>query len=194
MKRLLLILVLLAVAAVPSHAITGISLGARAGLGWNFEPGGLTVPGVEFDDKATDIGAQVKITTLPIVDFIFAADYIWKKKDYEIGGTDLELKISDFALTASVIKSFNFPVISPYAGGGIGNHHLSFQYTLVGNLAGLEVPGSTTELGYHVMAGVDVNIPMFPLSLTGEYRHYWVDTEERTKFHTVTVGANFKLP
>ncbi|SYZ72418.1 conserved exported hypothetical protein [Candidatus Zixiibacteriota bacterium] len=197
MKKTAILLLCFLVSA-PAFAITGLSFGVRGGMVSNYEQAGLTVG--SFDtDKMNLIGAQLRIATLPTVNLIISGDYAWKNKQYDFGGQSFELKMHDITYAASLVYPFKFPVVSPYLGGGIGNHHLSFDYIRPLSLSlsdnGITVPGSVSRLGYHLMGGVNISLPAFPFEISAEYRMNWINTPgEVTKYNSVTAGLNFNLP
>ncbi len=192
------ILLLCFIMTAPAYAITGLSFGVRGGMVSNYEQAGLTVG--SFDtDKMNLVGAQLRISTFPVVNLIISGDYAWKNKQYDFGGQSFELKMHDISYGASLVYPFKFQFISPYVGGGIGNHHLSFDFirplTLSLEDNGITVPGSISRIGYHVMGGVNIGLPAFPFDISAEYRLNWIDTPgDVTKYNSFAMGLNFNLP
>ncbi len=197
MKRIMIILLAVLV-AVPAFGFSGISLGVKGGVVRNYEQAGLTVG--DFNaNKMNLAGAQVRITTIPMIDLILSGDYAWKKNSYSFAGQNFDLKMRDMSFNATLVHAFKIPIISPYVGAGIGSHHLSFDYinpydlSLSGN--GITVPGTETRTGYHLVGGVTLGIPAYPIGFGIEYRLNWIDTPgEMTKYHSLTFGINLNLP
>jgi hypothetical protein len=197
MKKLTLTVLCLCLAA-PSFALTGISFGVRGGTVTDYEQAGLAV-GDFGTDNMNLASAQVRIGTLPMVDFIVSGNYAWKNKKYDFAGQSFELKMHDLSFDASMIYPIKFQFLSPYLGAGIGSHNLSFDYikplSLSLSESGITVPESVSRLGYHLVAGINIGLPAFPFGISAEYRLNWIDTPgEVTKYNSLSAGIDFKLP
>ena len=83
--RKLLILLSVTLMAAPAFAITGLSFGVRGGWVNNFDQAGLSL-GDYKADQMNLFGAQVRISSLPMVNLILFGDYAWKKNEYDFGG------------------------------------------------------------------------------------------------------------
>jgi hypothetical protein len=184
--------------AAPVFAISGISVGVKGGIVHNYDQAGLSVG--DFDvEKMNLLGAQIKIGKIPFVDLILSGDYAWKNDKYDFAGQNFELKMHDLSFNATIVHPFKLPVISPYVGGGIGSHHLSFDYFKPLSLSlsdnGITIPGAETRIGYHLVVGANIGIPAVPFGIGTEYRLNWIDTPgEVTKYNSFTLGINFNLP
>jgi opacity protein-like surface antigen len=197
MKRVFLLFVCL-LFAVPSFAITGISLGVKGGMVSNYEQSGLSVGNFETD-KMNLVGAQIRISTFPVLDLILSGDYAWKNKEYDFSGQSFELKMHDLSFNASLVYPIKFKVVSPYLGGGLGTHHLSFDYLKPLSLSLAEsditVPASENRMGYHLVGGLNIGLPAFPFGINGEFRMNWIDTPGQvTKYNSISVGLSYNLP
>lgn len=197
MKRMLIISFLLLLTA-PVHAVSGISFGVKGGMALNYDQAGLSIG--DFSAKKMNLaGAQVRITTIPMIDLILSGDYAWKNNSYNFAGQNFDLKMHDLSFNATLVHPFKFPAVSPYVGGGIGSHHLSFDYVSPLSMSlsenGITIPGTETRTGYHLVGGVNIGIPAFPLGFGVEYRLNWIDTPGSvTKYNSLTFGINFSLP
>ncbi|MBN2227111.1 MAG: porin family protein [candidate division Zixibacteria bacterium] len=196
MKKFFITLFLLALAA-PSFALSGISIGIKGGLA-SYNDEVFTAPEVEDNDMNL-VGGQIKISSLPIINLVVSGEYMWKSESIGYGTERFDLDQHDFALSATALYPIKMKIISPFAGAGITNHNIGFDYSVPQSLSleenGIVIPGSDNRLGYHLIGGVDVDIPAFPVSLTAEYRQNWIDTDYDTvKYYSISVGANFKLP
>jgi opacity protein-like surface antigen len=197
MKKLLLISFLVFL-AMPAFALTGVSFGLRGGLVTNFDQPTFATPG--YESSAMPIGGlHVRISTLPMFDLIVTGEYAWKKNSYSWSGEELAISQRDLLFSASVVYPIKLKPISPYAGVGIARHSLGYDYTEPSGWSlstyGVEVPENTTKTGYHLLGGVDLKVPMFPLSFSAEFRMNWINTpEETTKYNSFVAGLNFSLP
>lgn len=197
MKSILVILLVVLLTA-PAFALSGISVGVKGGIVRNYEQTGLSLGGFSAN-KMNLAGGQVRIKTFPMIDVILSGDYAWKTNNYDFYGQNFGLKTKDLSFNATLVHSFSLPLVSPYLGAGIGSHHLSFEAIYPSSLSlsenGITVPGSETRTGYHLVGGVSVGIPTYPISLSAEYRLNWIDTPgEMTKFNSLTFGVNLSLP
>ncbi len=187
MKKIVIVLVIMAFAA-PAYSLTGISFGIKGGVTMNTDLG--TAESIADIDGMTLIGGQLKISTLPVVDFIGTVEYAWSSVD--IPSTDMKFKFHDLALTGSVVYPFNFQVVKPYAGFGIGTHILG--YSLEGGGVTLPIPSDKSFFGYHLLGGFDIGFVAIPFSITGEARINWIKTDdELTKYFQLTAGINFSF-
>jgi hypothetical protein len=189
MKKSLFLLIIFSVATT-SYALTGISAGVKGGQAMKTDLG--PVEGLADIDNMTLLGAQLKIATLPMVDFIGTIEYAWA--DAELTGIPGKLKVHDLGLTVSVVYPFNMPVLNPYAGIGIGTHRVSYSVELSGVPLGVPLPADAGHLGYHLIGGADLELPALPFGLMVEARINWVETDrELTRYFQITGGVNFGL-
>jgi len=197
MKKILLTSILVLM-AMPAFALTGVSFGLRGGLVTNFDQPGFATPGYETDQMPIG-GLHVRVSTLPMFDLIVTGEYAWKKNSYDWSGQDLEITHRDLLFSASVVYPMKLKPFSPYAGAGMATHSLGYDYVEPAGWSlstyGVEVPGNTTKMGYHLIGGVDLKVPTFPLSFSAEFRMNWINTEdEATKYNSFVAGLNFSLP
>jgi len=193
MKKIIIVFVICLI-SMPAYAISGLSVGIKGGMATNVDLPKVISDGPEFD-KLKLFGVQARVTTLPVLDFIFTAEYGWDNLD--LSDYDSEIKFHDLFVSASAVYPYKkFTLIEPYIGGGIDNHQFSFSYEYTGAPSPeIAIPVDDTYFGYHFMAGVDLNLPAFPFGLTGEFRANWIDTGNRTrKFNSLTLGINYNFP
>ncbi len=128
MKKVLILLGVLAVLASPVYAVTGVGVGVRAGMVSNYSNPGLDNSTFNLDLKQMPMfGGHVVIGFIPILELEGSAEVAWKKKSYDYGGTTGDLTLKDFSLNATAKYKFPFPVIKPYIGAGLGWHWLSYS-------------------------------------------------------------------
>lgn len=196
--RKLLIILAVTLMATPAFAITGLSIGVRGGWVNNYDQAGLSL-GDYKADQMNLFGAQIRFSSLPMVNLILFGDYAWKKNEYDFGGQTFEFKMQDFSFGASLVYPIKLKVVSPYFGGGISSHNLSYDYVKPLSLSlddeGINIPGSMTRLGYHLSGGVNITLPAFPIGFSAEYRWNWIDTPgEVTDYTSLILGLNYNLP
>jgi opacity protein-like surface antigen len=173
MKKTLWVFICLLVGAGSAGAVSGIEIGVKGGIIDNYSQGGLSVSDYDIN-QLNMIGAQIYFSRLPMVDVILAGDYSWRNKTYTIAGQGFEFKMRDLAVTASVVYPVKLSVATPYVGGGIGTHSLSYEYIRPISLSladnGIEIPETSTFFGYHGIFGAKINFPAFPLGFFVEGR------------------------
>jgi len=197
MKKLLMLTICL-LFAVPSFAITGISLGLKGGLVTDYNQPGFTIPDQETDNM-TLAGLQVRLSSLPMVDVIVTGEYAWRNDSYSILNEDFEVKRHDFLFSASAIYPVKLTPVSPYLGAGLATHSLGYDFVVPESWSledyDIEVPGNETKLGYHLVGGLDFKLPVFPVSANAEFRFNWINTpQEVTKYNSITLGISYSLP
>jgi len=198
MKKILSILVCLFIASGSAGAISGIEIGLKTGIIDNYSQSQLSLGGNDIN-RLNMVGGQISFSRLPMIDVIVAGDYSWSNQNYNIAGYDLDFKLRDFAVTASAVYPVNLPVVSPYIGGGIGTHSLSYEYIRPLSLSladnGVEIPETSTYFGYHGLLGAKVNIPAFPLGLFMEARFNRVNSPgDDISFSSYSGGIFLALP
>lgn len=126
------------------------------------------------------------------------AEYYWDKKMLPIFDPAPEVDAKDFFLTATGKFFFNFPLIKPFIGAGVGSHHFTYKYT--GDLSGfhdvdITIPDNRTYFGYHVVVGVKLALTVLPFDLFVEGKIGRVNTpNDPTKFTVFCGGVIFNLP
>lgn len=203
MKRIMVFCVLVFVAPGAYAGLTGIGIGIHGGIVTGYDNpilenslveqfAGLPVPvNIDFPSKMTNIGMHVDIGTLRIVEFDGSLDYAWNKHDLAPGA---KLTFSDISLSGSVKKSYPMAVLKPYVGAGIGIHALAYSLELTG-FPGILLPSNETKIGYHIKAGVALNIPVLPLTPFGEWKYNIIQTADKsTKYNSINIGITLDLP
>lgn len=197
MKGTLWITAMLLVVVVHAAAASGIAIGVKSGIVDNYDQPDLRMAGYNID-QLTMIGGQIHYCGLPVIDLIVSGDYLWRQRTYTIAGQDFEFKIRDFAVTASVVYPVSLPMVTPYIGGGIGSHSLSYEYIRPISLAladnGVVIPETSAYFGYHGMVGAKIEIPAFPVGFFMEGRVYRIDAPgEDIRFNTWAGGVYLSL-
>lgn len=170
MKKLFLMFLILFV--LPT--IVSAGMGVRFGLAKDSKDD-------TYKQNMTLIGVDYRFSAFPMVDIIGTVEYSSKK--YNILG--LEGKRHFLTINASVVKPFCFSIVKPYAGIGYG-YHATGGTTQADVAAG----GTRSGTGFHIIGGVKVAPPAFPLAIYGEFRKYWADIKDETRqYYTLSVGA-----
>lgn len=203
MKKLAVISTLIFIAPVANAGLTGIGIGIHGGIVSGYDNPVLEdslveqfaayLIDIDFPDKMTNIGMHVDIGTLRIIEFDGSLDYSWNKHDLAPG---VELTFSDISLSGTVKKSFPMAVLKPYAGLGIGIHALAYKLEVSG-IPGIIFtdPENESKIGYHIKAGIALNLPVFPLTPFGEWKYNIVQTSEKsTKYSSINIGITLDLP
>lgn len=138
----------------------------------------------------TDVGIHLNINTLRIVQLDANVDYAWKtQKVYQ----NVDLTYSTLAVTGTVRKSISLAILNPYAGVGLGLYRSA--YSIKSGPVTVVLPSDQTKLGYHAKAGVELNIPVLPLTPYAEFRYHIIQTAKHsTKFYAVVAGLTLDLP
>jgi hypothetical protein len=209
LRNLIIVSLVVAAMAIPASAITGLGFGIHAGqtvgysydlldnqLGQIADSLGL-MEDLTFNEELTTIGAHVKVATLPIIDFFVFGDYSWKKKNLTQG---LDFRISDFAVGVSAKKIFGAALLKPFVGVGGELHHLAYSLEADDSYSGslpadvLPIPDNQSKMGFHVLAGAELNFPIFPIDPYAQYKYTWITTEDKTtKYGLIEVGLTFSL-
>jgi opacity protein-like surface antigen len=203
LKKIIAICSLVFIAPGAYAGLTGIGIGIHGGIISGYDNpvlenslveqfAALPIPiDIDFPDKMTNIGMHVDIGTLRIIEFDGSLDYAWNKHDLAPG---VELTFSDISLSGTVKKSYSLAVLKPYAGVGVGIHAVAYSLEVPG-LPGIILPSNETKLGYHVKAGMALNIPVFPLTPFAEWKYNIIQTSDKsTKYNSINVGITLDLP
>lgn len=198
MRNVLLAAALVLVGSRAFAGLSGLGLGVHGGLISGYDNQVLEdsilsqFASFDMSDKMTDIGAHLKIGTLRVVEFDLNLDYAWKKQEIVSG---IDLRFSDFSITASVRKSIALAALKPYIGVGVGQHWMAYSLELGDQVIGVVLPENESKVGYHFKAGVDLDFPVFPLTPYGEWRYNIIQTTgESTKYTVLLVGITLDLP
>jgi opacity protein-like surface antigen len=131
MKKVLILLGLLAVLSSPVYAVTGVGIGVRGGLVSKYSNPGLDNSMFSLDLKQMPMfGGHVVLGFIPFIELEGSAEVGWKKKSFDISGTTGDLTLKDFSLNATAKYKFNLPLIKPYVGAGLGWHWLTYSLSL----------------------------------------------------------------
>jgi opacity protein-like surface antigen len=201
MKRIVPIALLFFIMSLSALAVTGIRIGAHIGAvkGFDYEfqyfAQGSNPPWVSLWPHADMpmIGWQIDVGTLQILDFSGFVDYAWKERQ-PISGVKIRMSDLSFGVTAK--KKIDFPIVKPYFGAGIGWHALVYSLKIQAGGQNLDVviPENTTRVGYHIVGGVEADLPAFPLVPYIEYRLHWVNTPNKfNKFAVLMAGLSLAL-
>jgi hypothetical protein len=160
---------------IPSLAYGGVGFGLKGGIQ-------KATASDDNSENMTLFGADVRLTSLPMVEVIVAGDYSWKK--YSGDGFVPDMKFSIFSVTGSAVMPFKTPMVTPYAGGGLGYYNIKSE---IGDLSGTD-----NKTGFHIVAGFRAGTPAMPFKLFAEYRHHWVSLDGGTgKYYTLAGGVIF---
>jgi hypothetical protein len=199
MKKMLWILVWLLVCVGSANALTGIEIGIRTGVLSGYNQPSLNIGTYDLN-RLNMVGGQIYFSRLPMVDIIVAGEYCWRTQNYDIAGENLQLKLHNFAVTASVVYPFKqLPIVTPYVGAGVGSYSLSYDYFVPMSLSlsdnGVSIPGTSTYMGYHGVLGAKVNVPAFPVGMFLEGRLNRINTPgDDIKYNTFAGGVFLALP
>jgi opacity protein-like surface antigen len=199
LKKALVVSMLLWLCPAAYAGITGLGFGVHGGIvsGYNNKTLEQSVKDAfqSFTDfslskNMTGIGVHVKVGTLRIIDLDGSLDYAWKKQTvYQ----DIDLTYSIFSATASVRKSIPVGPLGPYIGAGLGLYRSA--YSISSGSVMVVLPSDETKVGYHVKGGLELNIPMFPLTPFAEFRYSQIQASgEAVKYQQIFAGLTLNLP
>ena len=201
MKKIVLILSVIFIGPNAFGGISGLGLGIHGGMISGYDNPVLKdsilshFASFDMSEKMTDIGAHLNIGTFKIIEFDLNIDYAWKKQEIASG---IDLRFSDFSISASVRKSIALSSLKPYIGVGVGQHWMAYSIEfgdLVFPNIGVVLPENESKVGYHFKAGIDLDFPVFPLTPYGEWRYNIIQTSgESTKYSALLVGITLDLP
>ena len=132
---------------------------------------------IDFSGNMNNLGMHVNIGTLRIIEFDGSLDYAWKKHEITQG---VKLTFSDISISGSVIKPFPVAVLKPYIGAGVGIHALAYSLETSGQPTAV-LPSNESKLGYHLKVGVALNLPLFPLTPSAEWKYNIIQTTDKSK-------------
>lgn len=199
LRKTLIILGILIFSTNLYAGVTGIGFGVHGGLvsGYNNLTLEQSVKDAYSDFSLTknmpDLGVHVIIGTLRIITVDGSVDYGWKKVDVFQG---LKLTYSTLSATASVRGSIPLAILSPYVGVGAGLYKNA--YSLSGGPLGhtvIVLPSNETKVGYLLKGGVEVHVPLFPLTPFAEFRYNHIPTSGKaTHYYQALAGVTLNLP
>ncbi|MEE9553288.1 MAG: outer membrane beta-barrel protein [candidate division Zixibacteria bacterium] len=200
MKKLIVIIALLAFAPNAFAGLSGLGFGVHGGVvsGYDnpgLEEGILAEPlfaGFELTSSMYNIGGHLNIGTFRVIEFDGSIDYAWKRQEII---QDVNLTLSDVSFTVSVKKSLQLGVIKPYLGVGGGMHIIAYSLDVGGQVFAAAMPDNESKTGYLLKAGAEFEIPLFPLTPYGEWRYNVIQTSgESTKYTSIIFGITLDLP
>ncbi len=198
MKKVMFVVALVLAGTNTSFGLSGLGLGIHGGLVSGYDNPVLEegIPldslGIDITEEMTDIGAHLNIGTFRVIEFDINIDYAWKKQEILSG---IDLRFSDFSISASIRKSIALSALKPYIGVGVGQHWMAYSIEFGDQVIGVVLPEDESKIGYHFKAGVDLDFPVFPLTPFGEWRYNIITTAgESTKYTAILVGLTLDLP
>lgn len=203
MKRLCLIQVLALFLLLSSgaYALTGLGLGARGGIYTTYNNDDLEFEGYDVIDidQLSMIGGHFKISTLPIFTFELVGEYSWKSEDFTIGaGTINEtvtVEVRDFMVGVNAKYEFGLPAFTPYVGGGLGTHYLTYEISdlpiawVPQGGERLIAPDDGSRFGMHALAGVKLGLPASPIEFFVEGRAGRISGDDGSTTFTMVYGG-----
>lgn len=204
MRRLFIIIAIIAI-AYPASAwsIAGIGFGGK--LGYATYSGDI-LPSSGDVGGAVTYGAVLEISTLPVLDFEFHANYFAKdfSYTYDVVGvpvtTDFEFRdISLVAIAKKNVVPLPGSPLSLYVGGGLGWHVMNTEVATgaLGDPSLADDPFSlisnTGKASVIGMLGVKIAPPVFPLALFGEARFGRIFTDEAINTTEMEAGVMLKF-
>jgi hypothetical protein len=202
MNRLtfLITLFLILSASTQSYGIVGLGAGVRGGVVSNYDN-----PELAFEeaksidiDQLTMVGGHFRISSLPVFTYEVFIEHSWHSEDFKVLGTSVSTKVRDFAIGANIKYAFKVPVITPYVGGGIASHQMTYEFdpSLGSILNGVNVvvPEDGPQLGIHGLGGVAFSVPASPLEFFLEGRIGRISgDEESANYSSIYGGVTLKL-
>ncbi|EQB63462.1 MAG: hypothetical protein RBG1_1C00001G1041 [candidate division Zixibacteria bacterium RBG-1] len=177
-----------------SQALTGLGFGIRGGLVQNYDNPALDLSGVDLS-RMQMIGGHLNIGTLRIIDLEVSAEYAWKKKKDAFAPTfpNVDVTIADLSLNGTAKYKFNFPVIRPFVGLGLGWHRL--VYSSSGPSGSYTIPDDENTWSWQPVGGVGLHFPAVPFEIFLEGRYTSIQTSgKNTNYTTIIGGLTFNLP
>ena len=204
MKRLLLLIAVISMAyPSTSSAIVGVSFGASVGYA-NYS--GDILPSSGDLGEGLQFGAVLEITTLPVIDLEFHANYFTKDfaYTYDVGGvpvsTDFEFRdVSVLALAKKNLMPVPASPLSLYVGAGLGWHMMNTEVAkgALGNPAQADNPfgllSNTGKASAQGMVGLKIAPPVFPLAVYGQYRFGRIFADEAVNISEIEAGVMMKF-
>ena len=202
MKRTIaLIGILVFAGAAPAVAAAGLAIGGKIGYA---DYDGDVLPSSGDLGGATYYGVVLELTTLPVLDFEFHANYFSKTftYGYEYMGYSIngDFEFQDFNVLAMVKKNLIQVPASPvslYVGAGLGWHFMNTEVFLDMANSGLTSPVTDDPLAVAQDAarmsadgliGLKIAFPVMPLAVFGESRYGMIFTDNRIRTLQVEAG------
>ncbi len=204
MKRLIILIGVMAIAyPAASWAVAGIGFGASVGFA---SYSGDILPSSGDLGEGVQYGAILEITSFPVIDLEFHANYFTKsfRYRYDVGGVpvDADFDVRDVSVKAIVKKNI-FPVpASPlklYVGAGVGYHMMNTELAL-GVLSDpsladdpFKLLSNTGKTSVEGMIGLKLAPPVVPLAVYGQYRFGRILTDNAVRTTEIEAGLMFKF-
>ena len=183
-----------------SFALTGLGLGARGGIVADYDN-----PELSFEqaksidiDQLSMIGMHARISSLPVFTYEVVAEYSWTTEDFPVLGYDLSVKVRDFMVGANVKYMLKIPVLTPYIGGGIATHQMTYEFEpslgSILNDVDIIIPADGPKFGVHGLAGVSLSLPASPLEFFVEGRIGKISGDnESANYNAIYGGVTLKF-
>jgi len=198
MKKLIIVAMFVLFAPNAFAGLTGVGLGVHGGLISGYKNPILRdailvqYQNFKLTGDMFDMGAHINIGTLRVIEIDAELDYAWKKQEIVSG---VNLTFSDLSVTGSIRKTLELGVLKPYAGVGIGLHRVAYSIDYGGQVIGVILPDNESKVGYLLKAGMEFDLPFFPLTPYGEWRYNIIQTSEKsTKYTSIIIGLTLDLP
>jgi len=184
-------------------AVAGVGLGASVGIA-NYS--GDFLPSSGDLGEGVQYGAVLEITTIPVIDFEFHANYFEKNftYTYDVAGTPVGTAFDFRDISVKAIAKKNlFPMpASPlklYVGAGVGYHLMNTEVArnAIGNPTQADSPfellANTGKTSIEGMFGIQLAPPVAPLAVYGQYRFGRILTDNRISTSEIEAGVLLKF-
>lgn len=202
MKRAIALIGILVMAgAAPAGAAAGFAIGGKIGYA-NYD--GDVLPSSGDLGGATYYGLVLELTTLPVLDFEFHANYFTKTfaYGYEYMGYSIngDFEFQDLHVLAMVKKNLiQIPAspVSLYVGAGLGWHFMNTEVFLDLANSGLtasavddplSVAQDAARMSADGLVGLKLAFPVMPLAVFGETRYGVIFTDQRIRTLQMEAG------
>jgi len=203
MKRAIaLIGILILAGAAPVAAGVGFAIGGKIGYA-NYD--GDVLPSSGDLGGATYYGLVLELTTIPVIDFEFHANYFTKTitYGYEYMGysIDGDFEFQDLHMLGMIKKNLiQIPAspVSLYIGAGVGMHFMNTEVFLDLANSGLTSPivvdpfaiaQDAARMSADGLIGLKLAFPVMPLAVFGETRYGVIFTDQRIRTLQMEVGV-----
>ncbi|MEE9442862.1 MAG: hypothetical protein V3V99_09375 [candidate division Zixibacteria bacterium] len=191
---------LAAVMLLPTFCLSdsGTDFIIKGGFVDDFQHPGLRLPDQNFDRQDL-AGGQFYFSQPEIFDLIVGVDLFQQKRDYLLEGHEINLRMRDMAVTASLVIPIEFSSLDLFIGAGCGSHSLAFEYVRPRDLSltanGVIIPEVSTYFGYHAIAGMKYDLPGLPVGIYAESKFNRVNLPaEDIEYKSFAMGIFLSLP
>lgn len=184
-------LFLVAAMAAPASAVTGFGFGAKLGQVTEYDNPEIKISNLKFDDfKFFGVFAKFGRSAFDLEVGFERFDDLEK---LELFGEEVEAETKDWIVHTTGKFVFAFPLLKPFVGAGVASHSVSYRYS--GPLGEYEdvtisIPADKTHFGYHLVAGVKLDIRALPVDLFVEGKFQKVNSNPDTDFTTLSAGIS----